>query len=119
MKFVICLIFFFSLICACNNKKTDANSQLKFDKVKWQIKEDADFPYRDEMLDDLINNVTLKGLKIDSVIALLGQPDHIDNGHLFYPISQKRIGGFPLSTKTFVIKLTKDSTVEWRKIHGG
>lgn len=71
------------------------------------------------MLDDLIDSVTLKGLRHDSLINLLGQPDRIENGHLFYNIHRKEIVSFTLSTKTFVIKLTKDSTVEWRKIHGG
>lgn len=119
MKFVICLISFLSLICGCNNKKADANSQLKFDKVKWQTKEDEAYPYRNKMLDDLIDSVNLKGIQYDSLINILGQPDRVNDGHLYYNISRNEIGVVTLSTKTFVIKLNPDSTVQWRKIHGG
>ena len=76
-----------------------------------------DYPYRNEMLKDLVYNVALKGSKKEEVIDLLGQPDRSDSSYLFYAIAQERIGFFPLHTKTLVIKLTKDSTVEWRKIH--
>lgn len=118
MKLVIFLISFLSIFYACNNngKQADANEK-KFNKIKWGTKDDKDYPYRDKMLDDLISNVNLKGLKKEEVINMLGQPDRIDNSYLFYRIAQKRMGFFPLHTKTLVIKLTSDSTVEWRKIH--
>ena len=81
------------------------------------MKEDEAFPYRNEMLYDLINNVTLKGLKKDKLIDLLGPPTRIDADYLFYTIAQPHFGILTLSNKSLVIKLTKDSTVEWRKIH--
>ena len=119
MKFAICLISFLSLLCSCNSKKADTNSHLKFDKVKWQTKEDEAYPYRNKMLDDLIDSVNLKGIQYDSLINILGQPDRVNDSHLYYNISRNEIGVVTLSTKTFVIKLKPDSTVEWRKIHGG
>ena len=119
MKPVIFLVSFISLICSCNNKKADTNSQVKFDNVKWQTKEADAYPYRDEMLDDLIDSVTLKGIPYDSLINILGQPDRVNEGHLYYNVSRKEMGVITLGTKTFVIKLKPDSTVEWRKIHGG
>lgn len=120
MKFIILLASFLPFLLSCNhNKQADKTGQLKFDKTKWRTMEADAYPYRDDMLEDLINNVKLKGLKYDSARVLLGEPDRIDSGHLFYRIYQKRIGVFPLTTKTFVIKLATDSTVEWRKIHGG
>lgn len=71
------------------------------------------------MLKDLIDNHPLNGIRKEELIDLLGQPDRSDKGYLFYSIAQRRIYFFPLQTKTLVIKLARDSTVEWRKIHGG
>ena len=120
MKFIIFLVSFLPFICACNpDKDAGTTNHVKFDKIKWQTKDSGGYAYRNNMLDDLIDSVTLKGLRHDSLISLLGQPDRIDNGHLFYNIHRKEIVSFTLSTKTFVIKLIQDSTVEWRKIHGG
>jgi hypothetical protein len=121
MKFIIFIIPFLSVIYSCtdNIKQSDTNiSQEKFDKIKWRTKDDNNYPYRENMLNDLVYNVKLKGLKQNEVLVLLGLPDRIDSSYLFYRVAEKRIGFFPLSTKTLVIKLTKDSIVEWRKIHG-
>ncbi len=100
---------------ACN--KDGQRHSVKFDKTKWAIKQDPDYPYRNKMISDFMTNYKLHDLKKDSVVQLLGLPDRTDNGFLFYRIAQQRLGIFPLHTKTLVIKLAKDSTVEWRKIH--
>ena len=120
MKFLILFISLSSFIYACNQKKeTAVSTEVKFDKEKWLTKDGQAYPYRNDMLGNLIDSVTLKGIRYDSLINILGQPDRIDNGHLFYNIYRKEVVGFTLGTKTFVIKLNPDSTVEWRKIHGG
>ena len=77
------------------------------------------YPQREYMLQYLIDSVPLKAMRYEEVLSLLGPPDRVNDGHLYYKISQKSLGVFPLSTKTFVIKLGADSIVEWRKIHGG
>jgi hypothetical protein len=108
---VVCLL-------ACKNKNQDAVIQGKtFDKAKWAVKNNDSYPYRNEMLNDFIANYKIHGLKKDSLLSLLGQPDRSENGHLYYMIAQERLWLITLHTKTLVIKLTKDSTVEWRKIH--
>ena len=105
------------LFWSCSNTTGEAGKLLKFDKNKWAVKQDPDYPYRDKMLSDFMTNYKLHDLKKDSLIHLLGLPDRTDNGYLFYRIAQQRLGIVPLHTKTLVVKLTKDSTVEWRKIH--
>ncbi len=112
--FVLLLVIMF----ACKNKAEIPEQQ--FDRSKWTIQEEMNYPYRVKMLKDLIDNHKLHGLKKVEVFNLLGQPDRTDNGHLFYKIDQQFFPNttFPIGTKTLVIKLTKDSTVEWRKIHG-
>ena len=119
MKLIISLIFFLCLIGACNNKKVDATALVKFDKVKWQTKDGDAYPYRDEMLDNLIDSVNRKGIQFDSLIKILGQPDRVNEGHLYYNIHRKKMFAIAFGTKSFVIKLKPDSTVEWRKIYGG
>lgn len=105
------------LLVACTSK--DDNSKLKFNHIKWQVKEEMKYTYRDRMLDDLIANVPLKGMKRDAVLNLLGEPNRTDSSYLFYTVDQKfLVQFFPLSTKTLVIKFKEDGTVEWRKIHG-
>lgn len=66
------------------------------------------------MLDDLLNNYTWAGIKKDSVIKLLGEPDEIeDDIFMLYHYEQKHLfGSFPLSTESFVIELDADSTVK-------
>jgi hypothetical protein len=131
MKIVTCIPLLFVCSLACNNaqeqkagnKESETKAEIKFDTTKWSVRKENNFsqpeyPYRNEMLKDLIDHYHLKGLKKDELIDLLGKPDHTDSGYMFYLVAQKRIYFFPLRTKTLVIKLASDSTVEWRKIHG-
>ena len=114
------------LFClACTNTKeeksgeaaSDRETEIEFEKTKWRKKQDKDYPFREGMLDDLISSKKLKGLKRDEIFDLLGEPDRVDSSYLFYRIAQKRIGFFPLHTKTLVIKLANDSTTNWVRIH--
>ncbi len=43
--------------------------------------------------------------------------DRINENYLYYMIAQKRIGSWPLHTKTMVIMLSDEDTIEWIKIH--
>lgn len=103
-------------ILSCKHKAF-TNEQRAFDKKDWATKVDLDYPYRDKMLRDLVDHYTLKGMPKDSLLQLLGPPDRTDNGHLFYTVAAERWGLLTLHSKTLVIKLAGDSTVEWRKIH--
>ncbi len=64
------LILLFLSLLACKNTKQDKNEE-KFDKTKWVTKNNLDYPYRNEMLKDLVYNTKLKGLKQDEVFNLL------------------------------------------------
>jgi hypothetical protein len=91
-------LFLLVLILSCSTSNDEGKS-LKFDKTKWAIKQDPDYPYRDKMLSDFMTNYKLHDLKKDSLIHLLGLPDRTDNGYLFYRIAQQRLGILPLHTK--------------------
>jgi hypothetical protein len=117
------LIFLILFVSACkdNRQKTTENPGKKqetaFDETKWKTKEGQDYPFRDQMVYDLIGDENFRELKRDKILDLLGQPDRIDGNHLFYRITQRRIGFWPLHTKTLVIQLSEDSTINWMKIH--
>ena len=120
MQIKFFLLLFLLCTLACKNKEQEKvdNSVLKFDKMKWAEKNGREYPYRDRMLKDLIDNQKLHGLSNEEVFSLLGRPNRIDNGHLFYTIHRKYFANtfVTLHSKTLVIKLNND-TVEWRKIH--
>jgi len=115
-KLLLCAFLFWASCTSSPEQKADEHST--FDRVKWDEAYDGEYLYREQMLQDLVDNHLLHGMKQDSVVLLLGQPDRTDNSHLFYRISQKKLGLFALQTKTLVIKFTKDSVLEWRKLHG-
>ena len=116
LKNLLILLLLFSTAC----KDTSENKKEKFDKIKWQTKEGNKYPHRDAMLKDLIDNHLVHGLKKDDVLDMLGEPNRTNEGHLYYTLTKTHFANLPvrLHTKTLVVKLTKDSTVEWRKIHG-
>ena len=121
IRFTLVVIF---LIClGCNRESVIAVDDLKsttavkFDKAKWGTKEDSEYPYREQMLHDIVYNDAMRELAKDEVLELLGEPDRSNKGHLYYMISQKKLGFWPIKTKTLVIKLTEVNSIEWIKIH--
>jgi hypothetical protein len=116
MKIKNLLILFCLCFLSCKSKQR--TKEEKFDKTKWATMNDGEYPHRNQMLNDLISNYKLKGLKKDQVEHLLGHPNRIDSGYLFYTVDRTLFANFfVLHAKTLVIKLSNDSTVEWRKIH--
>jgi len=123
IRFLIPLL----LICclACNTEKEEKSdlsdrgtvAEITFDKTRWRAKEGPDYPYRAQMLNDLVYNDTLRALNKDEILELLGEPNRSNEGHLYYMITQKRLGFWPLHTKTLVIKLSDDNSIDWIKIH--
>jgi arylsulfatase A-like enzyme len=97
-----------------NRKPANSN---QFDKTRWGIKDGKDYPYRDQMLNDLVYNDSVRMLDEQEILDLLGSPDRRTEGHFYYTVAQKRLGSWPLHTKSMVIKFANDNTIEWIKIH--
>ena len=108
------LLLFLILICsACGNKNESSKQDIKFERAKWDIKDDGIYTYRKQMVNDLLTNYKWAGIKKDSVIKLLGEPNEIeDNTFMLYDINQAPFGFAPFSSKSFVIELAPDSTVK-------
>ena len=118
-----CISFVCCLSCSSNreenaeDEKNTPDNEMVFDKAKWRAKDGEDYPFRDRMLNDIIYNDTVRSQNKDEILDLLGEPDRINENYLYYMIAQKRLGSWPLRTKTMVIKLSDDNTIEWIKIH--
>ncbi len=113
-------------LLACQSDETEAPKEKKkppdqevvFDPVKWKTKKGEEYPYRAQMLNDIVYNDTVRSLAMAALLDLLGKPDRINENHFYYLISQKRLGQWPLGTTSMVVKFSmeKDS-IEWIKIH--
>ncbi len=99
------------------NQKKNQDHEMVFDKDMWKIKNGKDYPYRDKMINDIVYNDTIRMLNKEQLFSLLGNPDYIREGHMYYRLNETRLGNWTLKTKTMVIKLKGDSTIEWIKIH--
>jgi len=125
MKMKLFIIFLCVSCLACNtdregnniNEKKNPETEMVFEKAKWKTIDGADYPFRDKMLKDLVYNDTIRDLNKDEILNLLGEPTRTNENYLYYMIAQKRLGNWPLHTKTLVIKFSDDKTIEWIKIH--
>lgn len=125
MKANIVSIFLIACCLSCNtnreerseNEKNTPGSEMSFDREKWRVKEGKDYPFREGMLNYLLYNDTLRSQNKYELLDLLGEPDRTNDNYLYYMIEQKRLGSWPVHTKTLVIKFTNDYSIEWIKIH--
>ncbi|MCB2195373.1 MAG: hypothetical protein KQH79_05915 [Bacteroidetes bacterium] len=127
MKIKLISLLVFIGIISCHNQKekerqyakNKCQNEIKFDQQKWQTKEGKDYPYRDRMVNDIVYNDTIRTLTRDEVLELLGQPSYYreDTNYLYYMIRQKRLFSWPLHTKTLVVKMKDENTIEWIRIH--
>ena len=111
------LLFCSSLFLFACNENPKMPPPQNFDAGKWATRQGQDYPFRNAMLDDVVAHYAVHGVRQASILQWLGQPDRTDSSYLFYRITQSRMGFFPISTKSLVIKFTEDSLLEWRKIH--
>ena len=102
---------------AASGNISAAENSATFSPERWRIKDGFNYPYRNSMLQDLMTDEDFRSLKRPEVLQVLGEPNRIDTNYLFYRIEQKRLGLWPIHTKTMVVKFTEDSLIEWIKIH--
>ena len=100
-----------------NSHDTAAKQEISFEEVKWKMKENLDYPYRNRMLQDLMTNRAFRMYNKNELLTLLGDANRVDSNYFFYTIAQKRIGLWPLHTKTLVIKFSEGDSVQWMKVH--
>ena len=69
------------------------------------------------MVDEVLYSDSLRTLSENEIINHLGKPSYIREDFYYYRIKETRLGAWILHTKTIVIKLSEDSSVEWIKLH--
>ena len=117
-SFKFYLLFVISLfVMSCKQTPEVLKEDLPFDQERWLVKEGQDYPYRAQMLKDVVYNDTVRTLNKAEILELFGKPDKEQENHLYYLISQKRIDLWPLHTTNMVIKFANEDSIEWIKIH--
>lgn len=111
-------------ICSVSCKEDSADSltgvdgtEVIFDSVKWRVKEEDNYPYRDQMVNDLLYDDDLRTLNESAILDLLGAPDRRNEEYIYYTVNQTRLGFWPLHTRSLVVKFSADNNVEWIKLH--
>lgn len=114
--FIIVIILIISIFNSCVDKNE------KFDKIKWNKREDGFYLNRESMVEDLAKNYLKKGTKYIRIISLLGKPQNL-NEEEENTISYELMTDFgwdidPVEVKTLKIRISKDSTlVNWKIEH--
>jgi hypothetical protein len=96
---------------------TSCKNEIKFDSKKWKTYADLDqYPYRESMLGDIVDNDRLMGLKYQTVIDSLGQPENYwdkKENELWYSVTVDYGTDIdPVYTKHLTVTIGSDSTVE-------
>lgn len=114
---IICFVALDFILNSCN-------TEIKFDKVKWNEQPDLAFtpPYRNKMLKDLTSNYKLVGLQYSQLVDMLGEPNFKDSSFIGYTIIVDYGSDIdPVYTKNLDFTFSKDSTItsfkvdEWKK----
>lgn len=117
MKKILFLILILSFI-ACEKfdfEKPDHEPPpmvKNFESEKWKLKVGDDYPHRAEMLGHLMRTDTLRHKTLDQVKTLLGEPTRVNEGYVYYTISQNKIGFVIMNFKSLVLKLSDEGLVE-------
>lgn len=112
------VLFICFIAYASSGLKAAPEQQTRFDSVKWKTKKGLDYPYRLNMLNELLSTDTLRNASKEQILEWLGKPDQTNEFYLYYTVAQKRIGTFPINTKSLVISLSKDGGKHKVMSHG-
>lgn len=95
---------------------TACNRHAKFTREDWDYGDGLEFPSRKNMVDDLLQNYKLKGMKYQEVIHLLHRPQVSSTTEMIYDIEEISNKGKRLYVKKLILSL-KDSVVTDAKIY--
>jgi len=112
IKLIYILVIF--ILASCNNQ------QIKFDKEKWNERNDMFYANREKMVIDLMENHLKKGMTYKEVMNLLGTSESYQNdppNTIVYEIMVDYGWNIdPQKGKTLYIEFTNDSIVKEIKL---
>ncbi|MCL9805497.1 hypothetical protein NAT51_08185 [Flavobacterium amniphilum] len=87
--------------------------KFKFDYDKWVKKGDlGSYPYRKNMVDDILEHLKFKGESLANIESILGKPDFYDASKISYTIETDYGSDIdPTETTALVIEFNKDNVV--------
>jgi hypothetical protein len=95
---------------------TGCKQHTKFNREEWDYGDGLEFPFRNNMVDDLLKTQKLKGLKYQEVIHLLHRPQLSNTTEMVYDIDEYNKPKKPRYVKKLILTL-KDSVVTDAKIY--
>ncbi|WP_183562372.1 hypothetical protein [Mucilaginibacter sp. SP1R1] len=104
------------LVCLLTVALTACKHHVKFDRTDWDYGDGLAFPYRDGMVNDLLQNQKLKGLRYQEVIHLLHRPQLSSKTEMIYDVDEATVPGKSRYVKQLILSL-KDSVVTDAKIY--
>ena len=111
LRFSLCLVIGVTLLASsCSNKQS-------FNRQLWSDGNGIEFPYRNNMLDDLLAKRQLKGQKLKQVTDTLGSPDEQKPGRIGYDIEIVYKGFPPSYVKKLYIHFNADSVVTRTEVY--
>lgn len=115
LKSLFSLLLLVVMFVSCYN-------QIEFKKVGWMEKDDLNnYPKREKMLENLMENHNLHRLPYIQVVDLLGEPENysdIEAGVIYYNIRTEYSGIDPVNVKELKIWLDENKKVKRYIIRG-
>jgi len=87
-------------------------SEIKFDKLTWNERDDMFYKNRELMVNDLMKNHLQKGMKYKELIEMLGNPENLKPNTIAYEIMTDYGSDIdPVEGKDLYMIFNKDSTL--------
>jgi hypothetical protein len=90
---------------------------ISFNQEKWMEKEGTTYPYRHQMVREVLYNDTIRNLNRDELLQLLGEPSREAQEHLYFEVSRKRLGPWTVRGSFLVVKVNAKDSIDWIKLH--
>jgi hypothetical protein len=112
MRLIKTLSLFLLFLSACKSKEEQPpKPDIAFDKTKWNVKaKDGDYAYRKQMVKNILSGYKWEGVKKDSLVQMLGQPDVIEEGAFVYYYELKP-GLIGTAIEAITFEISADSTI--------